>query len=154
LNDCLALVEWARQHGYVLVRLPVVRGSRQSVNVKLATTILDNGSVCIKGGGQVRVGGVTRTNHRTAAPCRSQFRVHKSVEYSPTPRHAATSFVYVPSAINQNAPRFGNAMYVRFLFTPKRNIYIYKRTNLYFIAFIKVTSYRAFAKRLFIIFAM
>ena len=57
MNDCLALAEWARQHGYALVRLPAVRGSRQSVNVKLATTILDNVSAYLKYDGQVRVDG-------------------------------------------------------------------------------------------------
>jgi hypothetical protein len=47
LNDCLALAEWARQHGYALVRVPAVRGSRQSFNVKLPTTILNNVSACL-----------------------------------------------------------------------------------------------------------
>jgi hypothetical protein len=57
LNDCLALTEWARQHGYALVRLPAVCGIRQSFNVKLATTILVNVKACLKYDDQVRVGG-------------------------------------------------------------------------------------------------
>ena len=57
LNECLALTEWASQHGYVLLRLPAVRGSRQSVNVKLATAILANVSVCLKYDDQVRIDG-------------------------------------------------------------------------------------------------
>ena len=57
LNKCLALTEWASQHGYVLLRLPAVRGSRQSVNVKLATAILANVSVYLKYDDQVRING-------------------------------------------------------------------------------------------------
>jgi len=63
LNNCLALAERARQHGYALVRLPAERGSRQSFDVKLATTILNSVSVCLKYDGQVRVGG-----HQNQAP--------------------------------------------------------------------------------------
>ena len=102
---------------------------------------LDNVSACIKCGGQVRVGGVTRTKHRTAAPCRSQFRVQKSVAYSPTPRQAATSFVYAPSVINQNGSRWQCHVYP-LLFTPKkRDIIFKKRTNLYLIAFTKIVRH-------------
>ena len=57
LNECLALTELASQHGYVLLRLPAVRGSRQSVNVKLATAILANASVYLKYDDQVRIDG-------------------------------------------------------------------------------------------------
>jgi hypothetical protein len=42
---------------YALVRLPAVRGSRQSFNVKLATAILNNVSACLKYDDQVRVDG-------------------------------------------------------------------------------------------------
>jgi hypothetical protein len=45
LCERLALAEWARQHGFALVLLPAVRGSRQTANVKLATAIYDNASV-------------------------------------------------------------------------------------------------------------
>jgi hypothetical protein len=35
----LALAEWSRQHGRALVRLPAVRGKRQTANAKLITAI-------------------------------------------------------------------------------------------------------------------
>jgi hypothetical protein len=57
LSNCLALAEWARQHGYALVRLPAVHGSRQSFDVKLATAILNSVIACLKYDGQVRDGG-------------------------------------------------------------------------------------------------
>ena len=40
-----------------MLRLPAVRGSRQSVNVKLATAILANVSVYLKYDDQVRIDG-------------------------------------------------------------------------------------------------
>jgi hypothetical protein len=42
LNERLALTEWARQHGCVLVRLPSVRGNRQTVNLEITKAILAN----------------------------------------------------------------------------------------------------------------
>lgn len=51
LNECLALTDWARQHECVLVRLPVVGGSRQSVN------ILVNVSVSLDHDDEVRLDG-------------------------------------------------------------------------------------------------
>jgi hypothetical protein len=102
LNDCLALAEWARQHGYALVRRSAVRGSRQSFNMKLATTILDNVNACLKYDDQVRVGGdPNQASHCGIMPLTISRK--NSVSYSPTPRHAIP-FVYAPSVINKRKP--------------------------------------------------
>ena len=42
LNEHQPLREWATQRGYTWKRLPAVRGSRQSVNARLATAIVAN----------------------------------------------------------------------------------------------------------------
>jgi hypothetical protein len=55
LNESRALLEWAVQRGRSLVHLPAVRGSRQSVNVKLATAVLANLDVYLDYDDEVRV---------------------------------------------------------------------------------------------------
>jgi hypothetical protein len=50
----LALAEWSRQHGFALVRLPTVRGKRQTANAKLITAISKSVSVHLNCDDQVR----------------------------------------------------------------------------------------------------
>ena len=64
LNERLALTEWARQHGCVLVRLPSVRGNRQTVNLEITKAILANLRAPLDHDGKVRVDG-----DQDYAPC-------------------------------------------------------------------------------------